>query len=137
MKSVIIAAAAFLPSANKVHATILGVTTGALAFPPAGTPGLSAYLTSKIAAVKALEFLAAENPRVFVASVHPGLIDTAIFRKSGAMPETLPMNSGESSHILLHDPLSCLQNDFLSVSELQHQRFAALYGDNVLSKVQC
>lgn len=95
MRSIIVAATAFLPCANKVHATMLGVTAGALVFPPAGTPGLSAYLTSKIAAAKTLEYLAAENPSVFVASVHPGMIDTEIFRKSGATPEMLPMDSGK------------------------------------------
>ena len=74
---------------------MLNVTAGALVFPPAGTPGLSAYLTSKLAAVKTLEFLAAENPNVFVASVHPGIVDTGIFRKSGVKPGTFPMDSGE------------------------------------------
>ena len=78
---------------------MLGVTTGALVFPPVGTPGLSAglsaYLTSKLAAVKTLEFLVAENPNIFVASVHPGIVDIGMFRKSGAKPETLPMDSGE------------------------------------------
>ena len=92
---VIIAATAFLPTANKTHASMLSITAGALVFPPVGTPGLSAYLTSKLAVVKMLEFLAAENPNIFVASVHPGMVDTGIFRKSGAKPETLPMDSGE------------------------------------------
>ncbi|KAL9027761.1 MAG: hypothetical protein Q9196_003765 [Gyalolechia fulgens] len=91
--SIVIAAVAFLPRAHKVHATILGVIAGALVFPPTRTPGLSAYLTSKVAATKTLEFLAAENPSVFVASVHPGMIDTEIVRKSGAKPELLPLDS--------------------------------------------
>ena len=73
---------------------MLGITAGALVFPPDVTPGLSAYLTSKMAMVKTLEFLAAENPKIFVASVHPGMVDTGIFRKSGAKPEMLPMDSG-------------------------------------------
>ena len=30
-----------------------------------------------------LEFLAAEKAPVFVASIHPGMIEAAIFRKSG------------------------------------------------------
>ena len=100
MKSVIIAANAFLPTANPKHASFLGVTAGALVFPPAVTPGLSAYLNSKMAAIKALEFLAAENPNLFVASMHPGMVDTKIFRKSGAKPETLPMDSGEPPILL-------------------------------------
>ena len=78
---------------------MLGVTAGALVFPPASTPGLSAYLTSKMAMVKTLEFLAMENPSVFVASVHPGMVDTGLFRKSGAKPEMMPMDSGEFVYI--------------------------------------
>ncbi|KAL8996992.1 MAG: hypothetical protein Q9169_003643 [Polycauliona sp. 2 TL-2023] len=93
VKSVVIAAAAFVPTANHEHATILGVTAGALVFPPTHTPGLSAYLISKMAMVKTLEFLAVENPNIFVAAVHPGMVDTDIFRKSGAKAEALPMDS--------------------------------------------
>jgi hypothetical protein len=43
---------------------MLGVTAGALVLPRASTPGLSAYLTSKMVMVKTLEFLAVENPGV-------------------------------------------------------------------------
>ncbi|KAL8842835.1 MAG: hypothetical protein Q9176_002471 [Flavoplaca citrina] len=96
VKSVIIASAAFLPTANQTHATILGVTAGALILPPAQTPGLSAYLISKMAMVKTLEFLAVENPNVFVASMHPGVVDTDLFRKSGPKAESLPMDSSQS-----------------------------------------
>ena len=46
-----------------------------------------------MAVVKKLEVLAAENPSIFVANVHPGMVDTEIFRKSGATPELLPMDS--------------------------------------------
>lgn len=99
VKSVIIAATAFLPTANKTHATMLGVASRRLALPPASMPGGSAYSASKMAMVKTLEFLAVENPSVFVASVHPGIVETGMFRKSGAQPEILPMDSGESVYI--------------------------------------
>ena len=52
-----------------------------------------------MAMVKTLEFLAVENPSVFVASVHPGIVETGMFRKSGAQPEMLPMDSGEFVYI--------------------------------------
>ena len=42
-----------------------------------------------------LEFLAAENPNIFVASVHPGMVETAIFLKSGSTAEALPMDNGQ------------------------------------------
>ncbi|KAL8726652.1 MAG: hypothetical protein Q9181_005966 [Wetmoreana brouardii] len=93
VKSVVIAATAFIPTANKTHATILGVTAGGISLPLAMTSGLSAYMTSKVAMVKVLEFLAFENPSIFVASVHPGIFDTTLFRKAGFTPEMLPMDS--------------------------------------------
>jgi NAD(P)-dependent dehydrogenase (short-subunit alcohol dehydrogenase family) len=109
VKSVIIAATALLPTANKKYATMLGVIAGALVLPPASKPGLSAYLNSKMAMVKTLEFLAVENPGVFVASVHPGMVDTALFRKSGATPEMLPMDSGEFVYMPLLNCMECLE----------------------------
>lgn len=54
-----------------------------LVFPPASTPRLSSYLTSKMAMLKTLEFLATENPSVSVASAHPGMVDTGFFRSLG------------------------------------------------------
>ncbi|KAL8911093.1 MAG: hypothetical protein Q9171_003683 [Xanthocarpia ochracea] len=102
VKSVVILATAFIPTANKAHATILGSAAGAFSLPPATTPGLSAYLTSKLAMVKMLEFLAVENPTLFIASVHPGMVDTEMFRKSGATPDMLPMDSATlSAHFTL------------------------------------
>ena len=92
---------------------MLGVTVGALVFPPVGTPGLSAYLISKLAAVKTLEFLAAENPTIFVASVHPGMVDTGIFRKSGAKPEMLPMDTGELINLPIAFCKECLDRFLL------------------------
>ena len=89
---------------------MLGVTAGALVFPPVGTPGLSAYLISKLAAVKTLEFLAAENPNIFV---HPGMVDTGIFRKSGAKPEMLPMDTGELINLPIAFCKECLDRFLL------------------------
>lgn len=91
-----VAAKVFLPTANPSHAAILGITTGTSGLPPAMLTGLSAYISSKLAQVKFLEFLAAENPNVFVASVHPGMVETSVFRKSGAKAEALPMDKGWS-----------------------------------------
>ena len=94
VKGPMLAAKAFLATANKSHATILGVTTGTSGLPPAMLPGLSAYISSKLAQVKMLEFLAAENPNIFVASMHPGMVETDIFTKSGARADQLPMDTG-------------------------------------------
>jgi short-subunit dehydrogenase len=88
------AAKVLLPTGNPSQAAILGMTTGTSGLPPAMLPGLSAYIGSKLAQVKFLELLAAENPNVFVASVHPGMVETSLFRKSGAKAEALPIDEG-------------------------------------------
>lgn len=66
-----------------------------MALPPAYTPNESGYLSSKVAQVKVMEFLAAEHPEKFVCSIHPGLHNTKIFRASKASPDTLPMDTGK------------------------------------------
>jgi NAD(P)-dependent dehydrogenase (short-subunit alcohol dehydrogenase family) len=93
VKGTMTAAKVFLRTANSSGAVIIGVTTGMSGLPPAMFPGLSAYISSKLAQVKFLELLAAENPNIFVASVHPGMIETPLFRKSGARAEALPMDT--------------------------------------------
>ena len=82
-----------LPFARPNHATIVGLTTGTSAFPTAMLPGLSGYISSKVATVKMLEFLAAEKPDIFVSSLHPGMVETDILTKSGAKKEMLPMDN--------------------------------------------
>ena len=58
--------------------------------------GSSAYVTSKIAQVKLLEHVAAENPDVFVVSVHPGVINTAIVDHSGLETKGFLFDDGKS-----------------------------------------
>ena len=75
---------AFLPSRNN-DASIIGVNANIVTVPasnPLGT-GFSAYVCSKIAQVKLLEYVSAENPDLFVVSVHPGAVDTDMLRSSG------------------------------------------------------
>ena len=57
-------------------------------------PGLSAYAGSKLAQVKVLEFLTVDNSDVFVVSLHPGMVDMDMFRKSGRRAEVMPMDNG-------------------------------------------
>lgn len=57
-------------------------------------PGLSAYMSSKLAQTKLIEFVAHEHPNLFAATVHPGMIETNIFTRSGAKAENLPMDKG-------------------------------------------
>lgn len=56
--------------------TFINLTTAGILFPP--FPGMGAYVSSKMAAVKLLQAFAAENPHVRLHNVHPGFIDTAM-----------------------------------------------------------
>ncbi|PHH70573.1 hypothetical protein CDD82_7038 [Ophiocordyceps australis] len=54
--------------------TFVNLTTAGIFFPP--FPGMGAYVSSKMAAVKLLQSFAAENPNVRMHNVHPGFLDT-------------------------------------------------------------
>ncbi|KAI4865448.1 short chain dehydrogenase [Hypoxylon rubiginosum] len=83
---------AFLPTANNAHVTILAVTTWLAAALTTMLPGLSAYMTSKLAQTKRIEFVSPENPSVFAATVHPSMVVTDMFNKSGGKEEALAMD---------------------------------------------
>lgn len=64
-------------------------------------PGLSAYMASKLAQVKLVEHFAAENSHIMAANVHPGMVETKVFTRSGAKAEQLPMDTGKSICLVL------------------------------------
>ena len=75
---------AFLPFRN-TGASIVGVNAYIITL-PASNPiamGSSAYSCSKFAQAKLLEYVAAEHPDLFTVSVHPGAVDTEMFRTAG------------------------------------------------------
>ncbi|RYP09688.1 hypothetical protein DL764_001114 [Monosporascus ibericus] len=92
VKGTLLAAKAFLPTVDASNAAILGLTSDVSLMPTAHLPGLSSYISSKLAQAKVYEFLAAENPDVFVATIAPGMVETANFYRSGATPDKLPMD---------------------------------------------
>lgn len=96
VKGTFLSVKSFSPNANPSHAVVLAVTSGMAAMPPKGLEGLSAYLASKLAQTKIIEFLSAEQPNLFAATMHPGMVETAIFQKSGADAKTLPVDKGKS-----------------------------------------
>lgn len=73
---------AFVFSNTKKHhdqnfnPVLVNLTTAGVIFPP--FPGMGAYVSSKLAAVKLLQVFAAENPKYRVHQVHPGFLDTAM-----------------------------------------------------------
>ncbi|KAL8309198.1 hypothetical protein RB597_009468 [Gaeumannomyces tritici] len=58
------------------EATLVNLTTAGILFPP--FPGMGAYVSSKMAAVKLLQSFGAENRSVHIVHVHPGFLDTAM-----------------------------------------------------------
>ncbi|KAL8334511.1 hypothetical protein RB598_008999 [Gaeumannomyces tritici] len=58
------------------EATLVNLTTAGILFPP--FPGMGAYVSSKMAAVKLLQSFGAENRTVHIVHVHPGFLDTAM-----------------------------------------------------------
>lgn len=92
-----LAARAFLPTADPSHASILGVTTDTSLFPATYLPGLSSYVSSKLAQAKIYEFLAAENPNIFIATINPGMVATDNFYRTGATPDKVPIDTGKDS----------------------------------------
>ncbi|KAL4899137.1 hypothetical protein BDW74DRAFT_163930 [Aspergillus multicolor] len=75
--------------------TFINLTTAGILFPP--FPGMGAYVSSKMAAVKLLQAFAAENPQVRLHNVHPGFLETAMSAKL-AEKITLPYAYDDSMH---------------------------------------
>jgi NAD(P)-dependent dehydrogenase (short-subunit alcohol dehydrogenase family) len=99
LKSTLIVAKGFLPTANTAHATFLTYVGGSIVFPTSMLVGLSGYLVAKMALAKTIEFLALENPAISFIAVHPGMVDTDLFRASGATPDMLAMDSRKSGFL--------------------------------------
>ena len=74
---------AFLPFRNP-NASIVGINANMISLPAASVPtaGASAYNCSKVAQAKLLEYVAAEHEDLFVASVHPGCIESDMLKHS-------------------------------------------------------
>ncbi|KAL3429832.1 hypothetical protein BDV09DRAFT_200218 [Aspergillus tetrazonus] len=91
LKGTFIVAKAFLPIANPARAAVIGYSA-AITFPAAMTANISGYAISKLAIVKLIEFIAALYPSVFAAALHPGLVETEMFKKSGMDPAAVPVD---------------------------------------------
>ena len=64
--------------------------------------GMSAYNCSKIAQVRLLEYVSAENPDLFVVSVHPGVIDTDMLKSSGILAKLDPSHLEDGMLLFVH-----------------------------------
>ncbi|ROV87575.1 hypothetical protein VMCG_10599 [Cytospora schulzeri] len=95
VKGLLLAIKTFLPTANETDSAVLALTSQTTAFPTFMGPGMSGYNASKIAQIKVIEYLAAEQPTLYVASAHPGICDREVLAKSGAKPDQAPLDQIE------------------------------------------
>lgn len=82
---------------EKKDAILVNLTTAGIFFPP--FPGMGAYVSSKMAAVKLLQAFGAENPTVRIHHVHPGFLDTAMSAQL-AKTTKLPFAFDDSTFLL-------------------------------------
>lgn len=95
VKGTFLAIKTFLPTANHSggrEPAVLVLTTGMLALPPVAGPGMSSYSASKMAQLRMIEYLAAEEPGVFVAAVHPGMYDTPLLVRMRQPLKQVPLD---------------------------------------------
>lgn len=110
MKGLLLSLKAFVPTAAETGGAVLALTSQAVAFPVTHVPGASGYIASKLAQIKVIEYLAAENPALFAAAVHPGICDTAVLAKSGIKPHEVPLDRCKPSSLHVPHSPSCNQN---------------------------
>lgn len=92
-------------SAADKEVTFLHLTTAGILFPP--FPGMGAYVSSKMAALKLMQAFAVENPQVRLHHVHPGFLDTAMstqLSKSVKLP--FAFDDSESAPSQSNQPMS-------------------------------
>lgn len=68
-------------SNTSLHPILINITTGITHIP--AIPGFSSYSASKEAFLRALDFVAVENPALKVFHLHPGVVATDMHAKSG------------------------------------------------------
>jgi NAD(P)-dependent dehydrogenase (short-subunit alcohol dehydrogenase family) len=69
----------FLPK-SRSGATYISLNAGSIVIPAASLPLNSAYTSAKLAAFKLDEFIALENPGMRVFTIHPGIVNTRMYR---------------------------------------------------------
>ncbi|OCT48953.1 Estradiol 17-beta-dehydrogenase 11 [Cladophialophora carrionii] len=82
---------AFLPVAP-TNATIVNMSTAVAHVPTTMISGLSAYSSSKLAALRIFDFLQDEHPEMHIVNMHPGIIMSDLNSKHGA---ATPMDTPE------------------------------------------
>lgn len=101
--------------AEKKDTTLINLTTAGVFFPP--FPGMGAYVSSKMAAIKLLQAFGAENPHVRIHHVHPGFLDTAMSTQL-AKTTKLPFSFDDSTFLPLMSPHPTLDDEMLTYASV-------------------
>jgi NAD(P)-dependent dehydrogenase (short-subunit alcohol dehydrogenase family) len=96
VKGSLIVTQAFLRVAASENAVLISVSAGAAHMPVTQLPGWSAYVSSKLAAVKVFEYVQAENPGLRVMSVHPGIVASDMSAKTAREGVKFIFDDGEA-----------------------------------------
>jgi NAD(P)-dependent dehydrogenase (short-subunit alcohol dehydrogenase family) len=103
IKGAFILAQHFLRNCSRTGAVMVGVNSLIAHMPASQVDAAPAsYASNKIAAAKLYEYVAAENPHIRCYSIHPGVIETDMAKKSADMMPPgpnpfLPWDSGTST----------------------------------------
>lgn len=98
VKGTLILSKAFLKYATE-SPTFVHVSSGGCHIPP--MPANSAYAVSKMAAARMMEYFAFENPQVRIHIIHPGIVQTDMYKKSSEGGLDFPFDDGKSFQCLL------------------------------------
>jgi NAD(P)-dependent dehydrogenase (short-subunit alcohol dehydrogenase family) len=98
VKGAFITSQAFMPTKGK-NPIIVCTSTAAVALPAAMVTNGSSYAASKLGLIKFMEILAAEHPDVHITTIHPGVIETDMFEKSGMTEMPLDKGRCPSPHL--------------------------------------
>ena len=91
VKGLMIGAQAFLKSTALSDVAFINISSAAVHFRYFGSQG--AYVASKIAATRLMDYIAEENPHLRVYNLQPGLLPTEMAAKTGIDPSTVTLDT--------------------------------------------
>jgi NAD(P)-dependent dehydrogenase (short-subunit alcohol dehydrogenase family) len=115
VKGVLVLAQQFMKHCTP-NPVFINVSSGGCHVPPM-SEGLSSYAASKLATAKMMEYFAHENPNVRVHSIHPGVIESEMARKSAEGGQSLVFDESELIVCIGFDPLKPVANTHLYNSQ--------------------
>jgi NAD(P)-dependent dehydrogenase (short-subunit alcohol dehydrogenase family) len=133
VKGSLVVAQAFLRTARK-GSILLNITTG-LVHMPVMIPGMSAYVSSKLATAKVFNYIASENPDIHVFNLQPGAIKTDLNNQAPAFDHRKFLQHCPSSTVA--DERYCSRSPRALCRMVSKQGSGVLKGEVCLGKLGC